>query len=164
MSKEIAKATPPNEESSISTSFKSSFNNVFQAAVSKHNTFNIYTTFNEQPYNSKTLVEAQEELINEEVVKEEVIKEEILQFVWKYLDIDEKFNCTLVCKRFNKFINEMDVFSLYLDERWSDKIALPIFNRRYRTLCIKDHKFGIKCLPMFKQLGPSLTNFALYRV
>ena len=158
MSKEVAKNTPSNERKSIFSmaSIASSFNSIFYNVVSRNNTYNLTYNINEQTNNS-TPTEAQED----------GVKETILEFVWKYLDLYDKLNCTLVCKRFNEFIFEMDGLRLYLDERWTDQITLPIFNRSYKTLFIKDHNFesfNLTLLRMLKKLSGSLIHLTLHRV
>lgn len=103
---------------------------------------------------------------NEE--QEDVTKEETLEFVWKYLSINDKFNCTLICKRFNSFISKMDYFSLRLSlkTRSIDEKHIPTLSRNYKTVFIENYEFYSlkpRMINMLKFLSGSLTSLTVHR-
>ncbi|CAO1308170.1 unnamed protein product [Diamesa hyperborea] len=174
----IERAGPSNAREASSV-VNSSFNTSIRNAEGSHN--NIYNINNNVTFkidkqsrkNQKkdlpTIKERndQQEVLPNQLPTIEDKNELILKWIWKYLNIMDKFNCTLVCKRFNKFIIEMDYFCLHLHKSWPLFKMLPTFKRSYKTLLIKDHyfeNFSPTLQRMLQQLSGSLISITLHRV
>ncbi|CAO1309734.1 unnamed protein product [Diamesa tonsa] len=100
---------------------------------------------NNHIYNFTNIINGQKKEIGNDstLVKypEDVMKEEILEFVWKYLSLEDKFNCTLVCKRLNNFVSSMNFFRPNIRTFWKSNCKKPkplqTFTRNYKTLDFK---------------------------
>ena len=147
MPKELTAYPPSFEMKSfpfIATSFNTIINN---SGESNNNTYNVTNILN-------GIIEN----------KEDVMKEETLEFIWKYLSCDDKFNCTLVCKRFNNFICTMNCY--WLNNFWTSK-PIPILSRDYQKVYIYDYDFNYldqKMVKFLKHLGRSVTNLKLSHI
>ncbi|CAO1440778.1 unnamed protein product [Diamesa tonsa] len=91
--------------------------------------------------------------------------QKIIELIWRYLRIDDKFNCTLVCKRFNRIISLMDCFCL----SYSPSLlrVIPKLSRDYKNAIF----MGMQCSnlkvherAMLKHLGKSLINLKIYEL
>lgn len=174
----IERAGPSNARDATSI-VNSSFNTVIRNAEgSTNNTYHIsnMVTYKIDKQSRKiqkkdlpTIKERndQQEVLPNKLLTIEDKNELILNRIWKYLKIRDKFNCTLVCKRFNKFIIEMDYFCLHLDQNWPLFKTLPTFKRSYKTLLIKEHyfeNFSPTLQRMLQQLSGSVIRITLHRV
>ena len=86
--------------------------------------------------------------------------QQILQLIWKYLSHEDKLNCTIVCKRFNQIVSEMDCFSLNVFFktmfRW-----IPELSRNYKTVTFTRYScesLGPVMRQMLQQLSCTLTH------
>lgn len=75
----------------------------------------------------------------------------VLELIWKYLSIVDKFNCTLVCKRFNYLVSEMNCF--HLVPNLSSKFRVfPRLSRKYKKVTIYGYQCNRLQEPMHRML------------
>ncbi|CAO1308555.1 unnamed protein product [Diamesa hyperborea] len=140
MSKEVAENPPI--KIIIASSFNTTINN---SGESNNNIYNVTNIFNG-------------------INKEDVMKEETLEFIWKYLSCQDKFNCTLVCKRFNNFISSMNCY--WLNNFWTKK-DIPILSRDYQKVYIYNYDFNYldqRMVQFLKHLGRNVTNLKISNI
>lgn len=106
-------------------------------------------------------------VIEEEEEESEIItpkdKNLILTLIWKYLDKDDKFNCTLVCYRFSKLISE-NYFSLNFNSSEKPRNFIPILTRNYKKITFFQFNFyhlDPRFIKMLKHLSNSLVELSL---
>lgn len=64
---------------------------------------------------------------------------EILQLIWKYLSHEDKMNCTLVCKRFNYIISEMNYLRINANLNAAFRY-IPKLSRNYSSVRFENYK------------------------
>lgn len=88
----------------------------------------------------------------------------IIKLIWKYLSKEDKLNCTMVCKRFNHIVSNMDCFRLVVC--FPSKLHfIPQLSRHYKTVIFQHHQCNeLKPLmhQMLKNLGQSVIELTFY--
>lgn len=91
----------------------------------------------------------------------------IIKLIWKYLKTVDKFNCTLVCKRFNNIISGIHSFRLIVDLPPSSMVkVIPIISRNYKKVLVKNYQSNKMKAPMYKMLehlGSSLVDLCFQK-
>lgn len=167
MFKEIEEYIPKNVEipSDLST-ITSSFNNIIISGSSNNSTYNITNIYSDgQPRNIKN-----NDLIiieNQEHEKEVFLNDKrIFKIIWKYLDITDKFNCTMVCKRFNSIISGLDFFRLIVTSPSMTQVV-PSLSRyiNYKTVIFRRYQCKSLKPPirrMLKHLSRTVIDLTLH--
>lgn len=192
MSKEIAQIKQSDVKKSLSVLLESSCNNTINNLGPSHNNNYNYTVIINPPpgaiikndlqttdkqenseevnQNAKVFeaIEDQKDLNVEAISKDEVIltnEEIILKCIWKYLDKEDKFNCTLVCKKFNNFISRMDYLHLNIYPFNPDE--KPLLTRNYKLVYMIHYHFhylDTRMLNILKHLRHHLNELNLFSV
>lgn len=164
MSEEIMEKRPSNVVKSVISSIASSFNiNIENRGDSMNNTTQNINNFNftRQPQKAKP-----RKAIIQKVYKEVLSNDQtIIKLIWNFLSIEDKFNCTLVCKRFNYIISGMDCFHLLIHFP-SDLHFIPTLSRNYKIVIFQLYECNnLKPLmhKMLKHLGQSVTDLRFYK-
>lgn len=154
MSEETVKSTLLNFVKSLLSSIKSRFNITNSSfGYSKENTTNVHYIL---------------PMIKDEKNSKEVIvianDQKIIENIWKYLNREDKINCTMVCKRFNKIVSDMNCFHLVVRLPTRFRI-IPRLSRQYETVTFQRYKCN-KLQPlmhqMLKHLGQTVTELSFY--
>lgn len=132
--------------------FSNCFNRNFTIIYREFRILNqvIYIDININNHPSNNLPTLKKLRDQEDVIR---IDHTIMTLIWKYLNLEDKFNCTLVCKKFNKMITEMDCFRLNLYYP-SDVQIIPVIKRNYKTVTFH----GYKCKSLESQIRELLQH------
>lgn len=129
----------PSWAKSLLSSIASSFNtNLHNSGIAFRNKFFVNYTVNIGSQSTKDVSAVIEEkkILYTEVIPNDQI---IMKLIWTYLNIEDKINCTLVCKRFNNIISDMNCFRLSVDLS-SKFLVFPRLSRDYETVIFKNYE------------------------
>lgn len=119
------------------SSIKSSFNNISVSfGSSRNNTVN--NNYNFAAPSTSVIKDYSTMIEDNTTIYDEAFPNDhkIMKFIWKYLPTEEKLNCTVVCKRFNQIISEMDCFRLVVYSPY----IIPKLSRQYKTVIFQCYK------------------------
>ena len=81
----------------------------------------------------------------------------LMKLIWKYLRLDDKLNCRLVCKRFNKIVSEMDGF--LINVYFPSKVQkIPKLTSNHQTIIIQ-HLNNLNCQSLELEVHQMLNQF-----
>lgn len=87
----------------------------------------------------------------------------VMELIWKHLNLQDKKNCSLVCRRFNTIISENNYFKI-TKKLTSKYQIIPKLSRKYSTAHFEDYHCN-KLKPLMNQMidhfEHSLKNFTL---
>lgn len=119
-------------ESSVSSSFNTG-NTYMGPSNNNQTTFNINYNTNGEPTNQEIPTDLPITPDQKDVKKKVItFNQKIMESIWTFLNTNDKFNCTLVCKTFNKFISDMNYFRLIIDK--SQEHDYTVFGFRHDKL------------------------------
>ncbi|CAO1397458.1 unnamed protein product [Diamesa hyperborea] len=163
MSDEIAEKVPPTVAKSVLSSIASSFNSIFNYwGVSINNNThiinNLYFTRESINVNTNDSSRVDQKIVDQTTIYLEVIPndQKIMELIWSYLTIDDKFNCTLVCKRFNNIISEMECFRLIVNLPSMVRV-IPRLSRSYKTVIFQRYQCT-DLKPLMRQMLEHLSH------
>ncbi|CAO1407377.1 unnamed protein product [Diamesa tonsa] len=163
MSDEIAEKVPPTVAKSVLSSIASSFNSIFNYwGVSINNNThiinNLYFTRESINVNTNDSSRVYQKIVDQTTIYLEVIPndQKIMELIWSYLTIDDKFNCTLVCKRFNNIVSEMECFRLIVNLPSMVRV-IPRLSRSYKTVIFQRYQCT-ELKPLMRQMLEHLSH------
>ena len=167
----MSKNTPTNVAKSVFTSIASSFNSIFNYwGISMNNNTHVINNlyFTREPKNIKKNDSStvDQKIVDQSALFTEVFPndEKIIKLIWNYLNIDDKFNCTMVCKRFNNIVSEMECFRLIVNLPSMVRV-IPRLSRSYKTVIFQSYQCtDLKPLmrQMLKHLSHSVIDLRFY--
>lgn len=181
MSKEVVKKDPLNVAKSFPSSITESFNNLSNNyGVSMHNKNYViyylngvelpkgkiedYLPKNED--NIAELVPNYLKKITEQNAQTKIFPTDrkIMNLIWKHLDIEDKFNFTKVCKRFNMIVSEMECFRLVVHFPTMVQDT-PRLSRKYKIVIFDEFRCNELDKPLLvflKHLSDSVIDLIFY--
>lgn len=133
--------------SSIASSFNTTFHYSGNSIRNKIIVNNILNFGSQSTKDDSAVIEEKKTLYTEVIPRNQII----LKLIWTYLRIEDKINCTMVCKGFNNIISDMNCFRLCVDLSTKFRV-IPRLSRNYETVIFKNYECNILKEPMKKML------------